>query len=541
MSSQQPAPRGLEVLQNPALNKATAFTSEERERYKLRGLLPPAICSQETQLSRTLENLRRKAHDIERFIYLQALAARNERLFYRLVLDHVDEILPLIYTPTVGQACKEFAHIFRQPRGLYVTADDKGRIREILDNWPNRDVRVIVVTDGERILGLGDLGANGMGIPIGKLALYTALGGISPEETLPIMLDVGTNNEELRKDPLYLGLGIPRISGAEYFELVDELVESVQDAYPGALLQFEDFATPNAYALLNRYRDKMQCFNDDIQGTAAMALAGVYASTRLSGVEFGDLRVMFLGAGSAATGIADLMVKALVATGLSTQEARERLWFVDLGGLVVKERLDELLPHNLPYAHNHARADFIGALDSIRPQVLIGATGAPGTFTREAVERMAAFNRRPAIFALSNPTSRAECTAEQAYQWSDGRAIFASGSPFGPVERNGKILRPGQSNNSYIFPGVGLGAVVSGTRIITDEMFLVAAKALANTVSESDIASGTLYPPLREIREVSVSIATDVAQIAYESSLATNKRPAQLNDFIRKRMYQPSY
>jgi len=541
VNSEHETPRGLEVLQNPALNKSTAFTSEERERYGLRGLLPPAICSQEIQLSRALENVRRKGYDIERFIYLQALAARNERLFYRLVLEHIDEILPLIYTPTVGQACKEFAHIFRQPRGLYITAEDRGRISETLGNWPHRNVRVIVVTDGERILGLGDLGANGMGIPLGKLSLYTALAGIHPEETLPVMLDVGTNNEELRGDPLYLGLGRPRLRGAEYFELFDEFVESVQEAYPDALLQFEDFATPNAYALLNRYREKIQCFNDDIQGTAAMSLAGVYASTRLSGKDFDDLRVMFLGAGSAATGIADLMVKAFTEVGLSEQDARERLWFVDLDGLVVEERRNELLPHNLPYAHAHPRADFLGAIESVRPHVLIGATGAPGTFTQAAVEKMAALNHRPAIFALSNPTSRAECTAEQAYEWSEGRAIFASGSPFDPVRVNGRTLRPGQSNNSYIFPGIGLGAVVSGASIITDEMFLSAARMLANTVSKSDIESGTLYPPLKDIREVSVSIAAAVAKIAYENGIARNTQPDGLDACIRQRMYDPTY
>jgi malate dehydrogenase (oxaloacetate-decarboxylating)(NADP+) len=523
------------------VNKSTAFTNEERERYGLRGLLPPAVCTQEVQIQRSLENVRRKGYDIERFIYLQALAARNERLFYRLVLDHIDEILPLIYTPTVGQACKEFAHIFRQPRGLYITADDKGRIPEILDNWPHRNVRVIVVTDGERILGLGDLGANGMGIPIGKLALYTALAGIAPEETLPVMFDVGTDNEELRADPLYLGIGRSRLRGEEYFELFDEFVDSIQDAYPDTLLQFEDFATPNAYALLNRYRTEIQCFNDDIQGTAAMALAGVYASTRHSGLDFGELRVVFLGAGSAATGIADLMVSALAATGLTEQQARERLWFVDIDGLVVNARRDTLMPHNLPYAHDHPQADFSEALESIRPQVLIGATGVPNTFTRAALEKMAALNRRPAIFALSNPTSRTECTAEEAYAWSEGRAIFASGSPFEPVDVNGRLLQPAQSNNSYIFPGIGLGAVVSGTSVITDEMFLAAARTLADSLSEADIESGRLYPPLGDIRSVSVSIAVAVAEIAYANGMAGNTRPDDLHAFVRQRMYDPYY
>lgn len=541
MSTSNSTAKGLAVLQNPALNKSTAFTNEERERYGLRGLLPPAIHTQEIQLVRALESVRRKGYDIERFIYLQALSTRNERLFYRLVLEHIDEILPLIYTPTVGQACKEFANIFRQARGLYVTADDRGRVPEILRNWPHDNVRVIVVTDGERVLGLGDLGASGMGIPIGKLSLYTALAGIAPEETLPIMFDVGTNNETLRADPLYLGLGRSRLRGAEYFELFDELVESIQAAYPNSLLQFEDFATPNAYALLNRYRERIRCFNDDIQGTAAMALAGVYASTRHSGIDFADLRVMFLGAGSAATGIADLMVTAFKDTGLSELDARERLWFVDIDGLVVAARRDELLPHNLPYAHSHPRAGFVEALESIRPHILIGATGAPNTFTRSAIEKMAALNPRPAIFALSNPTSRAECTAEEAYRWSEGRAIFASGSPFDPVEVNGKTLRPAQSNNSYIFPGVGLGVVLSGARVVTDDMFLAAARTLADSLSDSDIDEGKLYPPLQDIRSVSISIAEVVAEIAYEQGLATIERPDDFDEVARGYMYDPKY
>jgi malate dehydrogenase (oxaloacetate-decarboxylating)(NADP+) len=540
--SKRGEPRGLEVLLDPALNKSMAFTREERERYGLRGLLPPAIVSQRTQISRALENIRRKDSDIERFIYLQSLATRNERLLYRLVLDHIEEILPLIYTPTVGQACKEFAHIFRQTRGMYVTADDRGEIRKLFDNWPYDDVRVIVVTDGERILGLGDLGANGMGIPIGKLALYTALGGIAPGKTLPVMFDVGTDNAELRGDPLYLGLDRPRLRGVPYFELFDEFVEAVQDVYPNALLQFEDFATPNAYALLRRYRDKILCFNDDIQGTAAMTLAGIHASTRLSGIEFADMRIMFVGAGSAATGIADLMTEAFVATGLSRDEARQRLWFVDIDGLVVADRADTLLPHSLPYAHEHARCDLDAAIDAIEPHALIGATGVAGTFPRTAVERMAAINEHPVIFALSNPTANAECTAEQAYAWTGGRAIFASGSPFKPVEINGETVTPGQGNNAHIFPGVGLGAVMSGARVVTDEMFLAAAATLAEAVADENIRQGTVYPPLSSIREISVAIAVAVAEIAHSTGLARYERPSDgLVAHIKSQMFDPTY
>lgn len=529
------------MLLNPALNKSTAFTEQERERYGLRGLLPPAVCSQEVQLKRALENLRRQATDIDRYVALQALLCRNERLFYRLVIDHIEEILPLIYTPTVGQACQEFAQIFRQTRGLYVTARDRGRVREIVDNWPHRDVRVIVVTDGERILGLGDLGANGMGIPIGKLSLYTALAGIHPQSTLPIMLDVGTNNAELLTDPLYLGLPIERIGGDEYFALADELIWALKDAYPDALIQFEDFATPNAYALLRRFRQSALCFNDDIQGTAAMALAGVLASTRATGNDFKDLRVMFLGAGSAATGIGDLMVDAFVSEGLNRNEALRRLWFVDVKGLVVRQRIHELLAHNQPYAHDHPPADFLAALDAVQPHVLIGATGVPGSFPQAAVRRMAELHERPVILALSNPTSRAECTAEQAYRWSDGRALFASGSPFGAVTLGERIFRPSQSNNAYIFPGVGLGATFSRATTVSNAMFLSAARRLAESVSSRDIEQGMLYPPLSDLREISSSIAEAVARTAYEEGIARGNRPADLVGAIRLEMFDPSY
>lgn len=534
-------PTGLAVLGNPALNKSTAFTPEERERYKLHGLLPPAVCSQEVQIERVLVNLRRKSSDIERYIFLQALAGRNERLFYRVLIDHIDEVLPLVYTPTVGQASLEFAHIFRQARGLYVTAEDRGRVAQILGNWPHRGVRVVVMTDGARILGLGDLGANGMAIPLGKLQLYTAFAGIRPEETLPIMLDVGTSNEALRSDPLYLGLDRLRLAGEEYYALVDETIAALTARYPDALLQFEDFATPEAYALLDRYRDRVLCFNDDIQGTAATVVAGIYASTRISRVPFRDLRVLFLGAGSAATGIADLLVEALIAEGLTREEAQGRLSLVDLDGLIVRERAAELPPHLVPFAHDRPPTDFLGALDAVRPHVLVGATGAPGSFTRPAIERMAAMNERPTIFALSNPTSRAECTAEEAYRWSDGRAIFASGSPFPPVVMDGAARFPSQSNNAYIFPGVGLGALVAHAKVVTDEMFLAAARTLAESLTSADLERGVLYPALKSVRELSVRIGAAVARVAAERGLARVELPADLEEAIRADMYQPYY
>ncbi len=532
--------RGFDLLIHPSTNKSTAFTLEERQQRGLQGLLPARVSTMASQKRRILEGLRRKAFDIERYIALRALQDRNEQLFYRTLIDHIDELMPLVYTPTVGQACREFAHIFRRPRGFYVTPSDRGSIRKNLDNWPESTVSVAVVTDGERILGLGDLGANGMGIPIGKLALYTACAGIEPAQCLPIMLDVGTENEELLADPMYLGVPKRRLRGEAYLDLVDELISAIQDKWPEALIQFEDFLTPNAYGLLRRYRSRAFCFNDDIQGTAAVALAGVYASTRISGLRFEDLRIMFLGAGSAATGIADLTVEALIDAGLSRDAATERLSFVDLKGLLVSSRSD-LQQHNLPYARDQSEMGFMQALETIRPHVLIGATGAPGTFTREIVEKMAEINQRPVIFALSNPTSRAECTASQAYLWSGGRALFASGSPFDAVEIEGRLHQSGQGNNAYIFPGIGLGAIACKATRITESMFLTAARALASCVAESQLDSGTLYPPLSKIRAVSAHIAECVAEKAYDEGLARRPRPDDLSPYIRSQMYDPSY
>ena len=531
---------GYDALKSGNANKSTAFSQDERESLGLRGLLPHRVSDQESQITRVLENIRRKTYDIEKYIFLSALQGRNRRLYYRTVIDNIEELMPIIYTPTVGQACKEFAHIFRQPKGFYITPDDKGSIRRMLDNWPNEDVRVVVITDGQRILGLGDLGASGMGIPIGKLALYVACAGIHPEHCLPVMFDVGTNNQELLDDPLYLGYPQNRLEGKAYDELMDEFVVAVQDKYPGVLVQFEDFLTPNAYKLLDKYRDNTLSFNDDIQGTAAVTLSGVYASTRISGFEFRDLRIMFLGAGSAATGIGDLMVAAFKEVGLSAEEARERLWFVDQKGLVVQSRND-LMPHNVPYAHDHEAMDFESAVKKIKPQILIGATGAPGTFTQSVIEAMAEINERPAIFALSNPTSRAECTAEQAYEWTKGKGIFTSGSPFDPVKFEDKTLKPGQGNNAYIFPGIGLGAIACRAATISDEMFLASARTLANMVSSNDLQSSTLFPPLTDIRTASLNIAVAVAEKAYEQGLAREPEPANLRDFIAKQMYDPTY
>ncbi len=535
--------RGFDILHDAALNKSTAFTAEERERFGLRGLLPPNIGTQEIQMQRALLNMRRKPFNIDRYIFLAALQERNQRLFFRIVQENIEEIMPIIYTPTVGEACREFAHIYRIPRGFYVTARDRGEIRQILDNWPEEDVRIIVATDGERILGLGDLGANGIGIPIGKLALYTALGGIHPKHCLPIMLDVGTNNIELVEDPLYLGLQQSRLRGQDYDDFMAEFIAAVKDKYPHALLQFEDFSTKNAYRLLNRYRNEILCFNDDIQGTAAVALAGIYGAIRITGTRLRDLRVMFLGAGAAATGIGSLMATAMVEDGLSKGEAHRRLWFIDRTGLVTTRR-SRLSSHKKPFAQDVEEMDFEAALRAHRPHVLIGATGSPGSFTEDIIRYMAEINERPIIFALSNPTSRAECSAEQAYSWSDGRVIFASGSPFDAVEYNGQTFRPGQGNNAYIFPGVGLAAITGRFKAIPDILFSTAGRALADCLRDEDMAHGTVYPPLTSARQVSLSIAEAVLDHAAELGLTQRTLPAKgeaRRKLLARQVYDPVY
>jgi malate dehydrogenase (oxaloacetate-decarboxylating)(NADP+) len=534
-------PRGIGLLRNPALNKGTVFSERERDALGLRGLLPPHVCSAAEQEARVLENLRRVADPLAKYIALEALQDRNETLFYRVVIDHIDEMLPIIYTPTVGLACQQFGHIYRRPHGLYVTAADRGRVDQVLSNWPVRDPAIIVVTDGERILGLGDLGCNGMGIPIGKLSLYTACAGIDPQRCLPVMLDVGTGNETLRNDPLYLGLKQPRLSGAAYDELVEEFVTAAQRVFPGVLIQFEDFANHHAFALLNRYRDRVPSFNDDIQGTAAVSLAGVLSALRVTGGTLADHRFLFLGAGEAATGIADLICAALVDEGMPIESARGRNWLFDSRGLVVAGRTG-LAEHKLPYAHEHApQTDFVAAIEDLKPTAIIGVSAVGGTFTEAVVRAMARLNRAPIVFALSNPTSRSECTAEQAYRWSEGRALFASGSPFDPVTLGDRTFVPRQGNNSYIFPGVGLGAIVSRARRVTDEMFLASARTLASMVSAADMAQGSLYPPLRQVREVSAHIGAAVAEIAYARGLTDRPRPADVLADVRGQMYDAVY
>lgn len=539
--SAPPAKRGIELLRDPALNKGTAFTRAERSLLGLEGLLPPHVSTMDEQVRRVLENVRGRGTDLERYVEMISLLDRNETLFYRVLLDHIEELMPVVYTPTVGAACQTYGHIFRRPRGIFLTRRDRGRIRDCLRHWPHAEVRVIVVTDGERILGLGDLGANGMGIPVGKLSLYTALGGVHPSETLPVMLDVGTNNEALLRDPLYLGEREPRLQGPEYDALVEELVDAVEEAYPGALLQFEDFANHNAFRLLGTYRDRACVFNDDIQGTAAVAAAGLLSALRATGGRLQDQTILFHGAGEAAIGIADLVVGAMAEAGMATTEARARCWFMDSKGLVVAARRD-LDEQKRRYAHPRAPAVALAdAVDALEPTALIGVSGRSGQFTRPVIEGMSRLNVRPIVFALSNPTANAECTAEQAYAWSEGRAIFASGSPFGPVSLGGRAYETSQANNAYVFPGVGLGVLVSGASRVTDEMFLEAARALAGLVDPSETARGLLFPAWSRIREVSARLGAAVAETAFRRGLAARARPRDVLSAVRASQYQPVY
>lgn len=539
-SSDTDHPHGMALLRDPLLNKGTAFTEQERDALGLRGLLPAHVLSMQAQAERVMTNLRRLPNDLEKYVALNGLHDRNEALFFRVVADNIDEIQPLIYTPTVGLACQRFGHIFQRPRGLFISANDRGRIAELLRNWPYA-AKLIVVTDGERILGLGDLGANGMGIPVGKLSLYAACAGIHPKLCLPVMLDVGTNNQTLLDDPYYVGLRQKRLSGAAYDQFVDEFVTAARAAFSGVLIQFEDFANHSAFQLLHKYRDKIPTFNDDIQGTASVALAGLFSALRVTGGKLSEQKVLFLGAGEAATGIADLVVSAIKAEGASEAEARLRTWLVDSRGLVVKSR-SGLTEHKLAYAHEHPPIDdFLTAIRTLKPTAIIGVAAVGGTFTPEVLQTMAKINKRPIIFALSNPTSKAECSAEEAYRHTGGRALFACGSPYDPVKLDGKTFVPRQGNNSYIFPGIGLGAIASGTRLITDEMFMAAAHTLAQLVSEADLDQGSLYPALPRIREVSARIAAAVAEVAYQRGLAAGQPPKDLLAYVQSQMYDPRY
>jgi len=533
--------KGVDWLNNPIFNKGTAFTEAERDALGLRGLLPPHVQTMDEQIQRVMTNFHSKSSDLERYIQIVGLQDRNETLFYRILMDHLEEMMPIIYTPTVGKACQEYGHIFRRSRGMYITSSDLGKVEKILQHWPTRDVKVIVVTDGERILGLGDLGASGMGIPVGKLSLYTACAGIHPTQCLPITIDVGTDNETLLADPLYIGLRQKRDRSETYDALIEEFMVAVEKLFPGVLVQFEDFGNRNAFRLLERYRDRACTFNDDIQGTGSVALAGILSALRISNQKLADQRVLFLGAGEAGIGIADNIVACLIEEGLTPAEARKRCWFVDSKGLIVKGR-EQLTSHKLHYAHDHAPCgDLFSAVKSIKPTMLIGVSGQARTFTPEIIQTMGANNRHPVIFALSNPTSKAECTAEEAYTGTEGRAVFASGSPFPAFEIGGRKLIPGQGNNAYIFPGVGLGVVCTGARRVTDAMFIKAARTLASLTRDDELAEGRVYPALTRIHEVSLAIAIAVAEEVYAQHLNNLPRPDDLPGYIRSQMFRPEY
>ena len=541
---------GYRLLLDPLTNKGTAFSVEERARLHLDGLLPPAVCTMEQQLDRVYENFRAKQTDLERYIHLVSLQDRNETLFFRLLHDHIDEMMPIVYTPVVGEACQKFSHIYRRARGLYISWEQRDRIEEILKNHP-RSPAVIVVTDGERILGLGDQGAGGMGIPIGKLCLYTACAGIPPERTLPILLDVGTDNEERLADPLYLGMRHRRIRGAEYQAFIDRFVDAVINVYPDAVLQWEDFLKENALRQLARFRDRLCTFNDDIQGTAAIVVAGVYAALRTTHQTITDQRVVLAGAGASAQGIAELLARAFMDAGLSREDARGRIATVDRRGLVVRNRPD-LEPFKSAYARPADEAAGYACADpscitleetirNFKPTILIGTSGTPGLFTRPVVEAMAGINQRPVIFPLSNPTSKSECTADEAIRWSLGRAVVATGSPFDPVDYEGRLYRIGQGNNAFVFPGVGLGLWVGRVGRVTDGMFLDAAKALAGEVTAADLDAGAVYPELSRIRECSHAVACAVVRRAAAEGHVAPDVLEDLEDRVRQAMWVPRY
>uniref|UniRef100_A0A9I9D0D9 Malic enzyme n=1 Tax=Cucumis melo TaxID=3656 RepID=A0A9I9D0D9_CUCME len=536
---------GYSLLRDPIYNKGLAFSEKERNAHYLRGLLPPALLDQELQERRMMHNLRNYEVPLHRYIAMMDLQERNERLFYKLLIDNVEELLPVVYTPTVGEACQKYGSIYRRPQGLFISLKEKGKILEVLKNWPERNIQVIVVTDGERILGLGDLGCQGMGIPVGKLSLYTALGGIRPSACLPITIDVGTNNEQLLNDEFYIGLRQKRARGQEYMELLDEFMYAVKKNYgEKVLIQFEDFANHNAFELLSRYSSSHLVFNDDIQGTASVVVAGLLAALKLVGGTLADHTFLFLGAGEAGTGIAELIALEISKqTGAPIEETRKKIWLVDSKGLIVQSRFESLQHFKKPWAHDHESIkDLYGAVQAIKPTVLIGTSGVGKTFTKEVVEAMASFNEKPLILALSNPTSQSECTAEEAYTWSQGRAIFASGSPFDPVEYDGKAFVPGQANNAYIFPGFGLGLIMSGTIRVHDDMLLAASEALAAQVSQENYDKGLIYPPFTNIRKISANIAAEVAAKAYELGLASRlPRPKDLVKFAESCMYSPRY
>ena len=533
--------KGYTVLHDSRVNRGSAFTAMQRKEAGLEGLLPPGVDTLELQIARVHTQLDMLDTDLQRYLFLMDLQSRNETLFYAVLMSDAAKFMPLVYTPTVGEACQKFDHIFRSTRGLYLPISAKGRLKELMSNWPQKDIRFIVVTDGERILGLGDLGVGGMGIPIGKLALYTAVAGVPPELTLPITLDVGTNNQALLDDPLYLGLRQQRVRGDTYHAFIAEFVDAVQTLYPKCCLQWEDFANFNAVSILETYKDKICTYNDDIQGTAGIALAGLYAALRITGQKLTDQRFLFMGAGSAATGIAELISEAMVMEGLTIEEARARNWLFDINGLVESTRTD-LADFQKPFAHQHAPCkSFVDAINAIKPNGIVGVSTVPKLFNQAVIEAMSKINAQPIIFPYSNPTSRSECTAEEAYKWSNGKAIFASGSPFDPVNLGNKTFVPGQGNNVYIFPAMGMAVLATEAKRVTQQMFIVAAKAVAEQVTQEDLNTGLIYPPQSQILNASLHTAAKVATYVFDNGLARAERPKDISANIKALAYKPVY
>ena len=535
------AKHGIELLHDPSLNKSTAFTEAEKQALGLVGLVPDITETDELQLQRVNLQLAQKPTDLERYIYLINLLDHNETLFYRTVMSDPARFLPIVYDPTIGEACLKFGHIYRQARGMYLSITRRGKVKEILKNWPQKDVRFICVTDGGRILGLGDLGANGAGIPIGKLQLYTACAGVPPQYLLPMYLDAGTNNEQYLHDPLYLGMRKTRPAAEDLYSFVDEFVQAVQEVFPKCCIHFEDWTGADAVHLLQRYRDKYCVYNDDVQGTAGITLAGMINAAKLKGTKLKDEKYLFLGAGSAGIGLADLLCSALVGQGMSLKEAQSRVYMFDINGLLESTRKD-LLDFQLPYAHKHPPTrDFVAAIESIKPTTIIGVSTIGGAFDQKVIEAMAKINQRPVILALSNPTEHAECTPEQAYTWSNGKAIYAAGVQFEPVHYNGQTFLPGQANNFYIFPAVGMAIFATQAKRVTDEMFIEAGQAVADQVPTELLKQGLLYPLQSNILEIEIQTAARVAKLVFDSNLAGVPRPPDMVSFIRKHVYKPEY
>ena len=533
--------RGLALLDDPVLNKGTAFTSDERKRFGLEGLLPHSVETIDRQVERVLGHLEGKPDDLERYIYLVGLVDRNETLFYRTVMSDPVGFIPILYDPTVADACLAFGHIYRRARGMYLSREMNGRIGEILRNWPTRDVRFICVSTGGRILGLGDIGANGMGIPIGKLQLYTACAAVPPSCLLPILFDIGTTNAALRADPFYLGLREKPPSDRDLDELADEFVQAVQEIFPGCCIHFEDWKGTDAIRMLKRYAGKVLCFNDDIQGTASVTIAGLTTALQIIDAPLTAQRVLFLGAGSAGLGIASIIVAAMQMKGLSQDDARRRISMFDVNGLLESSRTD-LSEDQKVYAHAaQPSKDLVATVETVKPTILIGVSTKGGAFNQKVVEAMSRLNERPIIFALSNPTDKAECTAEQAYAWSKGKALYAAGVQFPDVTLNGQTFHPGQANNFYVYPAIALATYVARPRLITDECFIVAAQGTADQVDPALRARGTLFPSQANILETEVTTATRVAEFMFDQELAQVERPRNVRGWIEGQLYRPEY